>query len=392
MPYSNDQSESPLHLPEPSPAPPCSQWFVSSPSQSRGLRPGPADDALAAGAGSAPDMMSLLKSLKRHWLLATALGLLAAAAASTAVWYFTPVKYVGEVVLRLNLTKVINSGFDSREGASPFSTQTLASLAKMRFVVRAALNKPGIFELPSVREQLDPVEWLRSRIEVGFVNMSPELLQISIPGTNPLELKPLVDAVGQAYREQLGKAENEVRAKRMSKLEDVIGRVQKDVKEKKDFFAAEVKRLGAANANQRQYLASYHEMLSKTLLALRVGEQTRLHHLQVQLLQATNRTAPIYVPEADVLKRLKEDHSYQALLADIEQHEKLLRESEPIYNNKEDAHLRSRREQIALDRINLVDLKRKLLPRIRKDLQEEIELAQKTRWRAPSKRSSWRSS
>src|SRR5260370_10900938 len=102
-----------------------------------------------------------------------------------------PVKSTAELVLKVNLNKVIQVGKEDKDSASPFTTQTLQALARTRLVVRAALEEKGILDLPSIREQLEPVEWLRRGLQVGY--LSPELLSISLTGTNPLELEILVD-------------------------------------------------------------------------------------------------------------------------------------------------------------------------------------------------------
>jgi capsular exopolysaccharide synthesis family protein len=338
--------------------------------------PAVAMTALPPALAAPPDVKSLLKSLKRHWLLATTLGLLAAAAASAAVWYFTPVKWVGEVVLRLNMTKVIKSGLDDREGASPFSNQTLASFAKARFVAQAALQEKGIAELPSVREQLDPVEWLRNKIDVGFVNQSPELLSISMTGNNPLELKALVDAVARAYRKQLGKAEGEVRLRRVEKLDAVIGRLDDFVKRNKKVYAEEVKAIGAANPNQRQHAAEFDKMLLQSLQMQKVGEQQKLNRLQIQLAQAKERKpGTIYIPETAVLAKLKEEKSYQSLKAQIEHEEEELLAAVKGYENPKHPKLEARRKKIAQDKSEFKALERKLIPEIKKDLAEYYQLA-----------------
>src|SRR5437879_5557976 len=106
-----------------------------------------------------------------------------------------PVKYYAELVLRVNMTKLISVGRDDKEGASPFDPKTMIALAKSNFFVRAALDEKGVMDLPSIREQLDPVQWLRKELQVGFAQGSPELLAFSMRGSNPRELEILVDAI-----------------------------------------------------------------------------------------------------------------------------------------------------------------------------------------------------
>lgn len=186
-----NRSESPLQLPELSPTqgsvtpslPP-----VSSPSAYGAAVP---ITPLPPGLAAPPDMMSLLKALKRHWLLATTLGLLAATIASAAAWYLMPVKYNGEVLIRISTTKLVQM---DNEGVSPFSPLTLATIPKTRGFLQKVLDEPNIANLPSLREQLQPIEWLRRGLTVTY--LSPELMSITLSGTNPPELVALLDAVG----------------------------------------------------------------------------------------------------------------------------------------------------------------------------------------------------
>src|SRR5438445_2758188 len=76
---------------------------------------------LPPGLAAPPDMKSLARALKRHWLLATTLGLLAATAASAAAWYVMPVKYSAEALIIFNKTKIVPM---DNEGVSPLDPLT----------------------------------------------------------------------------------------------------------------------------------------------------------------------------------------------------------------------------------------------------------------------------
>src|SRR5438128_7828533 len=117
----DNRSESPLNLPEPSSAHgPVSRSLTPAGNSSAYGAPVPITP-LPPGLAAPPDMKSLAKALKRHWLLATTLGLIAATAASAAAWYLMPVKYAGEATIIFNTTKIVQV---DNEGASPFTPQT----------------------------------------------------------------------------------------------------------------------------------------------------------------------------------------------------------------------------------------------------------------------------
>src|SRR5207245_7685893 len=116
-----NRSESPLNLPEPSSAHgPVSQSLAPVGNSSAYGAPVPSSP-LPPGLAAPPDMKSLAKALKRHWLLATTLGLLAATAASAAAWYLMPTKYTAEAVITMNHAKLVPV---ENEGFSPFSALT----------------------------------------------------------------------------------------------------------------------------------------------------------------------------------------------------------------------------------------------------------------------------
>ena len=86
-----------------------------------------------------------------------------------------------------------------RRGGDPTTYQRRqTALIKSRHVLQAAINRPGIAELPSVRNNPDPVGWLETNLKADF-SVSPEILRITLSGPNPTELIALLDAVREAY-------------------------------------------------------------------------------------------------------------------------------------------------------------------------------------------------
>jgi len=371
MYYDSDRSESPLPLPEHSSLQGPANHSMTAAGNGSAYGAAVAMNPLPPALAAAPDMMSLLRALKRHWLLATTLGLLACTAASVAVWYFMPLKYTAEAVLRINMTKLVKVGLDEKEGASPFTPQTLASLAKARFVVRKALEEQEVAKLPSIREQLEPVEWLRRRLEVGFI--SPELLSISLTGSKPRELEALVNAVAGAYQKQLDLAERDIRQVRVRKLDAIVTKLQGVVNNKKGNYRRLVEDTGVTNSMQRQIQAQFDQMRLDRLLKEELDEQHKLERAQLELERTKDRKTP-RIPMAEIMRAVKDSKSVQALNSEIEKLEEDLAKAESVFNNKNHPALQERREKIRKKRDELRNLEKKLIPEVRQQLVELREL------------------
>ena len=84
-----------------------------------------------------------------------------------------------------------------------------------RVVLGKALSHPAVAKLPSVVSRPDPIEWLADEISVSFVG---ELLYIGLEGNDPAEVVKLVNAVTDAYLEEVVNADKRRREQRLAKL------------------------------------------------------------------------------------------------------------------------------------------------------------------------------
>ena len=53
-----------------------------------------------------------------------------------------------------------------------------------------------------IREQVDPVEWLQEKLKVEFISGS-EVMEIALAGSDPEELAAIVNAVKNAYMDEV---------------------------------------------------------------------------------------------------------------------------------------------------------------------------------------------
>ena len=78
-------------------------------------------------------------------------------------------------------------------------------MLKSKFLLTAALRDPSIASLSILAGERDKEEWLQENLDVEFPQ-NGMILSISLTGSPPEDLVTLVDAVAQAYKnEVLGK-------------------------------------------------------------------------------------------------------------------------------------------------------------------------------------------
>ncbi len=117
------------------------------------------------------DLSGYLHALRRHWVMATALGATCAMVAGMSVWlYFV---FWGKNYRASTLLQV---AFESRSLAFPERARqadfaiykdTSLQLVKSPFVLFAALRDEKIANLPSVKRENDPLAWLAAELRVG---------------------------------------------------------------------------------------------------------------------------------------------------------------------------------------------------------------------------------
>lgn len=184
------------------------------------------------------DALGLLKSLRRRWVPAAALGLLLAAVVGPAAWYLLPkAKYTASATLRVSLQpkRII---FEPRDGTSDPNTfqRTLVALIKDRYILAHALGKPEVAGLSTLKrlvaDNVDPEEYLQKAVAASFREGS-EVLEISMGGERPDDLATIVNAIIDSYMTLIVDEERKERLVRLERLEALWNRYQSDLKLKR---------------------------------------------------------------------------------------------------------------------------------------------------------------
>ena len=109
---------------------------------------------------------------------------------------------------------------------------TQKQLLLSRFVLLAALRKPELAELRSVRQATaagDPVGWLQKQLQVDFPGRA-EVMTVSFSGPDPKEAATVVNAVVNAYLKEMFGAERDKRRLRLKQLDRACAEREKELK------------------------------------------------------------------------------------------------------------------------------------------------------------------
>src|SRR3989304_3163279 len=243
------------------------------------------------------DLSTYLHAVRRHWVLALGLGLLLAAVLGPLVWYGMGALYTANAYLRVSYQEkaLVYSGVRMSETEYDIFKNTQIQLIRNRFVLSAALRKPGIKDKTILKKQQDPVSWLMGNLSVSFP-LKAEVMEISLTTYNAQEAADIVTAVLEAFMTEVIDAETAQRRQRISELERVQTTKEGEVRNRRSELKQLAEQLGTAetealNLKQKltlEELANYRQEL--------VRNQFEIGRLRGQLasLNAELRTVEDY--------------------------------------------------------------------------------------------------
>ena len=128
--------------------------------------------------------------------------------------------------------------------------KTQFELLESPVVLNAALRRPGIAELETIREQEDPVEWLAGALEI-VVNDQSEVFKVRLRGKRGDELRRILEAVTGVYLEDIV---NKDRADRLARRESLAAKHRElatEIASRKEAYSALGERSGSADDIRR---------------------------------------------------------------------------------------------------------------------------------------------
>ncbi|MFM9961954.1 MAG: polysaccharide biosynthesis tyrosine autokinase [Planctomycetaceae bacterium] len=215
----------------------------------------------------------LMLAFQRRWRTAVLFAVPAAVIAAALVWLAVPAPFTAFALLRVEAVEQ-RLVFQTAETNADFATyrRTQMALLKSRFVINAALRKPNIAALAMVRKQQFPVQWLEDSLVVDAYD-SPEILRVSLTGDDPNELAAIVNAVKDAYLEEVVNAERKQRIARLNDLERIFEQTEDKVRLKEKRVNDLAQELGTGDTQA---------LTIKQQMAMEYFAQLRREHARVR--------------------------------------------------------------------------------------------------------------
>jgi succinoglycan biosynthesis transport protein ExoP len=166
-----------------------------------------------------PDAMSLLKALRRRWLVAGILGVLAAGLVGGAAWVLMPARFTAFALLQVS--SKANPFLDRGNNREDFliMMKTTAARLKSRDVLMRTLSQDTVRDLGLIQKHPDTLStltWLEEVLKVEVQDNS-ELLTVSLTGEEPSDLQTIVNNMVKSFMTIVSNEEKTRRSDRLEK-------------------------------------------------------------------------------------------------------------------------------------------------------------------------------
>lgn len=219
-----------------------------------------------------PDALSLLAALRRRWVPALVLAVIAAGTCAPVAYFCVPQsKYTAHASLRVAAVPRRIMFQPQDNGTDP---GTVVALLKDQFVISHALSSPRVAGLPTFKklaqQDADIEDWVTKNLAVGFRDRS-EVLEVALSGDEPDDLAAIVNAVVDSYMTLVVKEENDARLVRLEKLKELYERYQRDLKVKRTSF----KEVASSVGSHDERSLALAQQFKSTQLTLAQSEHAR---------------------------------------------------------------------------------------------------------------------
>lgn len=256
------------------------------------------ESALMAEEEGGPGLLSLgavLHAFRRKWLLVLLLGLLVGGSTAAASWFSQRPVYQSSAIVRIAsrpTTLVFTTADQSSTADFELFRKTQRELILTQFLLNSALNREEVAKLPVVREQINPVEWLRSQLRITFPGDS-ELMQISLSGPEKRALPLLVNAVVDAYKTDVVDVERNQSLQRLNEMGVLEAQRENQLRTLRADVEAISESLGTGNEGAVS-------LTERSVLQQLTSYQAELGRVELALLKANTELAPLSRPSQGV--------------------------------------------------------------------------------------------
>ena len=280
-------------------------------------------DAEAGGV----NLAQLLHSLRRRWLLAACAGLMMGVPLAIVVWLIAPDPYEVAAWLHVGDPQNISGGPLSRNAAEYDQfRKTQAALIKSPLVLRAALDTPGIAELPVLQDKREPQKYLEDEVAV-VAPMDQELLQIKMRGKDAQQLVKIVNAVKTAYLENIVKAEYYTKLRQRELVENSYKETMEQMQKKREMLDQLLKQYNAPDLEQVKIQRISLMDRASELLRQTMNMQAELNMTRAKIAAIEQREPSSSTPSEHLVDMaLSRDPMISSLTSQVEQYKQGLQQ------------------------------------------------------------------
>jgi len=256
---------------------------------------------------------AFLHALRRHWVLATAIGFACALVAGPVVWLAVGPTYTASAYLQISEQEqhLIVEGPRSPRDAFEIYKNTQEQILTSPLVLNAALRpftdedgkliEPEKFSM--LAGEIDKARWLADELVVRFPGEA-EIMEVSLTDDNREEATMLVNAIVDAYMNQVVDAEGRQKRARLTEIQNAHSQKTLDIRRERAQLESLARVLGTADEEARalrqriaiQEWADFQRQLAQTVFALR--QATGALAAQDALLTSI-KDRPVTKPELD---------------------------------------------------------------------------------------------
>lgn len=198
-------------------------------------------DMLPRPETAAQNVTQVFHALRRHWLAVLVLGALLGGGAAAGTWFGWGARYMATAVLQVFAQQPViafrTADTDQRvqsHNAFAVFKDTQEQLIRSPLVTMAALRDPELAALPPIRKRGPAAaQWLAEEIAVRFPG-DAEIMLVSITRRNPQEAATLVNAVVDAYMEEVVGRSAQERQDRLNELQQVTVAKEAELREQRN--------------------------------------------------------------------------------------------------------------------------------------------------------------
>ncbi len=313
----------------------------------------------------------VMNALRKWWLLAIPIGLLAAATAAALIINTFEPQYMASAWLKIESDQPFVA-FPERADSRVFVANQI-ELIRSPLVLDPVISLPEIARIPEIQESKDPVAWLPQHIQVRSVGGS-DLFTISFTCSDGHDAARVVNAIYNAYSAQRGDEEVKRTQRVLDLLKEEQGRRQLELTRLQENVRELAKQ--AIIKDPLHGRTAANELVQNPLAALQ--QQRSEREVEVEVLKAKvaaitesfaeKPVEEIGVPAGDLEKAISEDPRIKALETGLAIRQERLRDyAAKLTGYKQDPNY------LALARE--IDAEKERIAKYREELRPAVEAA-----------------